>query len=156
MLCCLCKVVIMNHFQVFDISGLSIFYSCVVVTDILIFSCYRKDKGMVESVSLTFCIFMLIETLRVNQVIWTLGLPVLVHYVSAHSSPHKEIFALYSFFSFVMVRWCVWSVWFTVQLFLPRKSNWTCWNTAQTQLPSEILCFFVNQIVPITFVERFL
>lgn len=41
---------------------------------------------------------MLIETLRVNQVIWALGLPVLMHYVSAHSSPHKEIFALYSFF----------------------------------------------------------
>ena len=76
----------------------SVFYFCLFVTGILIFSCYRKDRGMVESVSLTFFIFMLIETLRVNQVVWALGLPVLMHYVSAHSSPHKEIFALYSFF----------------------------------------------------------
>lgn len=92
------RVVIMNHFQVFDISGAFNFLFLFSCHRHLIFSCYKKDKGMVESVSLTFYIFMLIETLRVNQVIWTLGLPVVVHYVSAHSSPHKEIFALYSFF----------------------------------------------------------
>lgn len=41
---------------------------------------------------------MLIETLGVNQVIGALGLPVLMHYVMSHSSPHKEIFDLFSFF----------------------------------------------------------
>lgn len=96
----LSKVVIINTWKCLTYQLLSVFYFCVFVTDVLIFSCYRKDKGMVESVSLTFYVFLLIEALRVNQVIWTLGLPVLMHYVSAHSSPQKEIFALYSFFFF--------------------------------------------------------
>lgn len=94
----LSNVIIVNTWMCLTYQLPSIFYFCVFVTGPLIFSCYRRDKGMVESVSLTFYIFMLIKTLRVNQVIWALGLPVLMHYVSAHSSPYKEIFALYSFF----------------------------------------------------------
>lgn len=87
-----------KHLKMFDIPVAFNFLFLCFVTGILIFNCYRKDKGMVESVLLTFYIFMLIETLRVNQVIRALGLPVLMHEVSAHFSPHKEIFALYSFF----------------------------------------------------------
>lgn len=94
----LSNVIIVNTWKCLTYQLPSIFSFCVFDTGTLIFSCYRRDKGMVESVSLTFYIFMLIETLRVIQVIWALGLPVLMHYVSAHSSPHKEIFALYSFF----------------------------------------------------------
>lgn len=85
-----------KHLNVFDIS--------VTFNFLFLCLCHRHpDFQLLQEGErygwITYLLYIHVnKTLRVNQVIWALGLPVLMHYVSAHSSPHKEIFALYSFF----------------------------------------------------------